>query len=160
MWRWATRAEGDTEFCNTFAAYDDLPDEDKAEIADLRVMRSAWNTLFYYDPEPSAKTLKQMMAIGDRELAAGLDAQVGAQVAGAGRHGAPHHRHRLRQERGTAGPAAGLGDPTAVHLPAQVDRRGSGDLGQRRDRAPGTLSDPSSGRLLQRPKLEGEEPFA
>ena len=35
--------EGDTEFCNTYAAYDDLPDEDKAELDGLRVMHSAWN---------------------------------------------------------------------------------------------------------------------
>ena len=60
--------EGDTEFCNTYAAYDDLSDDDKADIEGLRVMHSAWNTLFYYDPEPSAKALRRMMAIGDREL--------------------------------------------------------------------------------------------
>lgn len=31
---------GQTEFCNTYAAYDALPDEDKAEIANLRVVHS------------------------------------------------------------------------------------------------------------------------
>lgn len=59
---------GDTEFCNTYAAYDDLSDDDKAELEELRVMHSSWNTLHYYDPEPTIKTLRQMMAIGDREL--------------------------------------------------------------------------------------------
>src|SRR6476620_10235509 len=29
---------GDTEFCNTYAAYDDLPQEDKDTIADIRVV--------------------------------------------------------------------------------------------------------------------------
>jgi alpha-ketoglutarate-dependent taurine dioxygenase len=57
---------GDTEFCNTYAAYDDLPEADKQRFAKLRVMHSAWNTLFYYDPEPSIETLRGMMAIGDR----------------------------------------------------------------------------------------------
>jgi len=59
---------GDTDFCNTYAAYDDLPDEGKAEIETLRVMHSAWNTLFYYDPEPDPRVLRGMMAIGDQEL--------------------------------------------------------------------------------------------
>lgn len=59
---------GDTEFCNTYAAYDDLSDTDKQQFDGLRVMHSTWNTVFYYDPEPSIKTLRRMMAIGDREL--------------------------------------------------------------------------------------------
>lgn len=59
---------GDTEFCNTYAAYDDLSDDDKAEFENLRVMHSAWNTLFYFEPEPSLKHLQAMMRIGDREL--------------------------------------------------------------------------------------------
>ena len=59
---------GNTEFCNTYAAYDALPEEKKAEIDGLRVMHSAWNTLFYYDPEPKQEKLEQMMAIGDIEL--------------------------------------------------------------------------------------------
>jgi hypothetical protein len=59
---------GDTEFCNTYAAFDALSDAQKQQFEKLRVMHSAWNTLFYYDPEPSVETLRQMMAIGDREL--------------------------------------------------------------------------------------------
>lgn len=59
---------GDTEFCNTYAAYDDLSEVEKARCERLRVMHSAWNTLFYYDPEPSIDSLRRMMAIGDREL--------------------------------------------------------------------------------------------
>lgn len=34
----------------------------------MRVMHSAWNTLFYYDPEPRIEMLRRMMAIGDQEL--------------------------------------------------------------------------------------------
>src|SRR5688572_27287234 len=56
---------GDTLFCNTYAAYDDLPEEEKQEYDHLRVMHSSWNTLFYYDPEPDLKMLRQMQAIGD-----------------------------------------------------------------------------------------------
>ena len=59
---------GQTDFCNTYASYDDLSDEDKQAYEQLRVMHSAWNTLFYYDPEPALNKVKEMMSIGDNEL--------------------------------------------------------------------------------------------
>lgn len=152
--------EGDTEFCNTYAAYDDLPDEDKAEIADLRVMHSAWNTLFYYDPEPSARTLKQMMAIGDRELPLVWTHKSGRKslVLGAtARHitDIDYTRSaellvRLRdwatQPQFTYRHKWTVGDLVIWDNTGTMHRA--------------TPYDPSSGRLLQRTKLEGEEPFA
>jgi alpha-ketoglutarate-dependent taurine dioxygenase len=59
---------GDTEFCNTYAAYDELSDEDKEQLSSFQVMHSTWNTLLYHDPEPDIATLRQMMAIGERPL--------------------------------------------------------------------------------------------
>ena len=59
---------GNTEFANTYAAYDDLPEEEKAKIEKLRVVHSAWNTLFYYEPEPNQEKLKQFMSVGEIEL--------------------------------------------------------------------------------------------
>jgi alpha-ketoglutarate-dependent taurine dioxygenase len=59
---------GQTEFCNTYAAYDDLPEDEKRQYEKLKVMHSAWNSLFYYDPEPALKKLQEMMSIGDAEL--------------------------------------------------------------------------------------------
>src|SRR6516165_10833351 len=44
---------GDTEFCNTYAAYDDLPQADKDLIADLRVVHSAERSQYYVRPEMS-----------------------------------------------------------------------------------------------------------
>ena len=44
---------GETEFCNTYAAYDDLPQADKDAIADLRVVHSAERSQYYVDPEMS-----------------------------------------------------------------------------------------------------------
>ncbi|MCV7279935.1 TauD/TfdA family dioxygenase [Mycolicibacterium flavescens] len=44
---------GDTEFCNTYAAYDDLPQADKDLIADLRVVHSAERSQYYVTPEMS-----------------------------------------------------------------------------------------------------------
>jgi alpha-ketoglutarate-dependent taurine dioxygenase len=44
---------GETEFCNTYAAYDDLPQTDKDAIADLRVVHSAERSQYYVEPEMS-----------------------------------------------------------------------------------------------------------
>jgi alpha-ketoglutarate-dependent taurine dioxygenase len=44
---------GETEFCNTYAAYDDLPQSDKDLIADLRVVHSAERSQYYVRPEMS-----------------------------------------------------------------------------------------------------------
>ncbi|OBK92103.1 taurine catabolism dioxygenase [Mycobacterium asiaticum] len=44
---------GQTEFCNTYAAYEDLPDADKAAIAELRVVHSAERSQYYVRPEMS-----------------------------------------------------------------------------------------------------------
>lgn len=44
---------GQTEFCNTYAAYDDLSDADKDAIAELRVVHSAERSQYYVTPEMS-----------------------------------------------------------------------------------------------------------
>ncbi len=59
---------GNTEFCNTYAAWDHLPDEEKRELENLRVMHSAWTSLLYYDPEPSYAKLRELMGLGEVDL--------------------------------------------------------------------------------------------
>lgn len=44
---------GQTEFCNTYAAYEDLPEADKRAIAELRVVHSAERSQYYVTPEMS-----------------------------------------------------------------------------------------------------------
>ncbi|MCA2263976.1 taurine catabolism dioxygenase [Mycobacterium marseillense] len=44
---------GQTEFCNTYAAYDELPEADKEAIAGLRVVHSAECSQYYVRPEMS-----------------------------------------------------------------------------------------------------------
>jgi alpha-ketoglutarate-dependent taurine dioxygenase len=46
---------GDTEFANTYAAYDALPTDEKATIADLRVVHSLANTQLLLNPNPTDK---------------------------------------------------------------------------------------------------------
>lgn len=152
--------EGDTEFCNTYAAYDDLSDEDKVEIAELRVMHSAWNTLFYYEPEPSAKTLRRMMAIGDRELPLVWTHRSGRKslVLGAtARHIVDADFRESAELLVRLRDWATRDDFTYRHKWTVGDLVIWDNTGTMHRATP---YDPASGRLLQRTKLEGEEPFA
>jgi alpha-ketoglutarate-dependent taurine dioxygenase len=49
---------GETEFCNTYAAYEDLPPDEKKEIEQLRVVHSATRSQFYVNPEMSYAELQ------------------------------------------------------------------------------------------------------
>lgn len=59
---------GNTEFANAYAAYEDLPAEEKAKLEGLRVVHSTWNSLLYHDPEPDQEKLKQWVELGEKEL--------------------------------------------------------------------------------------------
>ncbi len=59
---------GNTGFCSTYAAWEDLPDDRKAELESLRAIHAVWPTLMYYDPEPSLAMLTGMQSVGENEL--------------------------------------------------------------------------------------------
>ncbi len=151
---------GQTEFCNTYAAWEDLSDEDKAAYDDLKVLHSAWNSLFYYDPEPALDMLEQMMAIGDNELplvwkhrsgrkslvlgctayqVLGMDPKESARLLVKLRQWATQPEFVYRHE---------------WHVGDMVIWDNTGTMHR------ATPYDPASGRMLHRTKLEGEEAFA
>ncbi len=151
---------GDTEFCNTYAAYEDLSDADKQQLGSLRVMHSTWNTLLYYNPEPDITTLRQMMAIGERELPLVWTHRSGRKSLILGCTAS----HIVDTDLKTS-------TETLVRLrdwatgPEFVYRHkwSVGDLVMWDNT--GTMHrarpyDPDSGRMLTRTKLAGEEPFA
>lgn len=59
---------GETEFCNTYAAYDALPDEEKRDLEGLQVVHAMWRSQLYVYPEPSHALLKQWMGRGQNTL--------------------------------------------------------------------------------------------
>lgn len=151
---------GDTEFCNTYAAYDDLPDPEKQTYEQLRAMHSAWNSLFYYDPEPDPRVLAGMMAIGDQELPlvwkhrsgrkslvlgctarhiVDMDYKQSAELLVRLRHWATQPQFVYRH-KWTVGDMVIWDNTGTMHR--------------------ATPYDPKSGRMLHRTKLQGEEPFA
>jgi alpha-ketoglutarate-dependent taurine dioxygenase len=60
---------GQTEFCNTYAAYDALSDEDKKMIDGLRVVHANWARDSYACPEPSYEHFKRAASVPSREHA-------------------------------------------------------------------------------------------
>lgn len=151
---------GDTDFCNTYAAYDDLPDEEKAELEKLRVMHSAWNTLFYYDPEPDPRLLAGMQSIGEQELPLVW-------------------KHRSNRKSLVIGATAryviGMEDKKSAHLLVKLrDWATKPQFSYRHKWTVGdtviwdntgtmhraTPYDPNAGRRLHRTKLQGEEAFS
>ncbi|MFM6932645.1 MAG: TauD/TfdA dioxygenase family protein [Novosphingobium sp.] len=59
---------GDTEFCNTYAAWDELPDDLKAKCDGRQVIHSLWRSQLYHDPEPSYAKLQQWKSRGENTL--------------------------------------------------------------------------------------------
>jgi len=49
---------GQTEFCNTYAAYTELPEDEKRAIENLRVIHSAERSQYYVTPEMSYEEIK------------------------------------------------------------------------------------------------------
>jgi alpha-ketoglutarate-dependent taurine dioxygenase len=59
---------GNTEFCNTYAAFEDLPEEEKKSLETLKAVHGAWPSVFYYDPEPAQEKLEHLVSMGQRDL--------------------------------------------------------------------------------------------
>ena len=151
---------GNTGFCNTYAAWESLPDAQKAEIDALRVMHSVWASVFYYEPEPSLAKLKGMQAIGERELPLVWKHRSGRKSLILG---CTAQRVLDVAPMKSAELLVGLREWATSEQFSYSHEWKVGDLVMWDNT--GTLHraeayDLKSGRLLHRTKLEGEEPFA
>jgi len=151
---------GETEFCNTYASFEDLPEDEKREIEGLNVVHAMWRSQLYWKPEPSFAELQKWMdrgvntlplvwkhRSGRKSLVLGATA---LQVEGKGIMESEALLVRLRdwatQPRFVYRHTWSLGDMViwdntgTMHRAMQYDHK--------------------SGRLMHRTKLEGEEAFA
>lgn len=150
---------GNTGFCNTYAAWEKLAEDRKAELERLRVVHGVWPTVFYYEPEVSLAKLKGMQAIGERELPLvwehrsgrkslvlgctahrilGVDAMKSAELLTELREWATSEQFSYSHEWQ-------VGDLVMWDNTGTMHRAEAYDL--------------QSGRMLHRTKLEGEEPW-
>ena len=59
---------GETEFCNTYAAWDALPEAEKSHLEGLKVVHAMWRSQLYWEPEPGYDLLKRWMSRGKNTL--------------------------------------------------------------------------------------------
>ncbi|HEX8055866.1 MAG TPA: TauD/TfdA family dioxygenase [Novosphingobium sp.] len=151
---------GETDFCNTYAAWDELPADEKTQIENLKVIHAMWRSQLYWKPEPTFAELEAWMARGSNTLPLVWKHRSGRQslVLGA-----------------TALEVEGMGTAESEKLlvklrtwatQPQFSYRHTWKLGDMViwDNT-GTMHralpyDHKSGRLMMRTKLEGEEAFA
>jgi len=151
---------GETDFCNTYAAWDDLPEKEKKEIEGLRVVHAFWRSQLYVHPEPSYAQMKAWQAFpvktlplvwthksGRKSLILGVTAQ---QVEGMSAMESEALLVRLRdwatQPQFSYRHTWKLGDMVAWDNTGTMHRA--------------CPYDHNSGRLMHRTKIEGEESFA
>lgn len=151
---------GNTGFCNTYAAWDDLSPAEKAVYDGRRVVHAPWASLSYYDPEPHLQTLRAMQALGEKELplvwkhASGRKSLILGCTA----------RNVVGLEyKESAALLAGLREWATGPAFSYSHAWRAGDLVMWDNT--GTMHraeayDPLCGRLMVRTKLEGEEAFA
>lgn len=151
---------GNTEFANCYAAYEALPEEEKAKIEGLSVVHATWNSLLYYEPEPDQQKLKRYIELGEKELPLVWTHKSGRKslVLGCTAHhvvGMDHRESALLlnglREWATSEPffyshTWSVGDMVIWDNTGTLHRA--------------TPYDPACGRELHRTKLEGEEPIA
>lgn len=151
---------GNTEFCSTYSAWDELPEEDKAQLAGLRVVHSFYNAQLYVNPEPSLAQMNDWMRLGTNELPLVWKHQSGRKslvlgstaqyVVGMEPMESARLLVRLRdwatQERFSLSHEWSLGDAVIWDNTGTMHRAMAYPL--------------DCGRLMHRTKLEGEEPFA
>jgi alpha-ketoglutarate-dependent taurine dioxygenase len=150
---------GDTEFCNTYAAYAALPEERKRQVEGLRAVHAMAGAQLSVEPEPSYERFRQWLAVPHNDLplvwkhrsgrkslvigntalnVIGLDPLDGMELLVWLRDWATQERFRYAH-------AWSPGDMVMWDNTGTLHRA--------------TPYDPASGRLLVRTKLAGEEPF-
>jgi alpha-ketoglutarate-dependent taurine dioxygenase len=151
---------GETQFCNTYAAYEALPEERKAQLEGLRAVHALAGAQRALDPEPSYETFQQWLKVRRNTLplvwkhrsgreslvigntavnVVGMDPLDGLELL-------VWLRDWATQERFRYGHAWRLGDAVMWDNTGTLHRV--------------TPYPADSGRLMIRTKLAGEEPFA
>jgi alpha-ketoglutarate-dependent taurine dioxygenase len=153
------KGTGNTGFANTYAAYEALSDEQKAEYEDMRVTHGTWASMLYYDPEPPVAKLKGAMSVGEANLPLVWKHRSGrkslilgctaSRIVGKDLPESAVILHGLREW--ATGEAFSFSHEWSVGDLVMWDNTGTMHRAE--------WYDANSGRLMVRTKLQGEEPF-
>lgn len=151
---------GDTDFCNTYAAYDALSDEDKKMLVGKKAMHTLASSQLEVDPQPTLAKYREWRAMGTNELPLVWTHRSGRKslvigntahyVIGMDPLESEELLIRLRDH-------ATQPQFSYRHVWSDGDAVMWDNTGTMHRATPYALD---SGRMLHRTKLEGEEPFA
>ena len=127
---------GQTEFCNTYSAYDDLPQAEKSAIAELRVVHRRGAIAVLRDPRNELRRDHVLAEVADEVVPHRLDPPVRSQVVVARRDRRLRRGATRRGEPSTARASSRLGHPAALRVPPSVGGGRPRHLGQHRNNAP------------------------
>lgn len=158
--RMLSASGGDTEFCNTYAAYAALPADEQARIAGLRAVHALAAAQLAVEPEPSHARFREWLGVRRATLPLVWTHRSGRKSLVIGNTAAGvleldplesiellvRLRDFATQDRFTYRHAWQEGDCVMWDNTGTLHRA--------------TPYDPASGRLMVRTKLAGEEPFA
>ena len=127
---------GETEFASTYAAYDDLDDDEKERFAPLRGRARARGVAAAGHARPDARAAGRVAPAADEGAPAGLEAQLRPPFPRDRRDDVARRRHEPRGRPEAARRPARAVDGTRARVPPRVGGRRHGDLGQPRRAAP------------------------
>ena len=102
---------GETEFASTYAAYDDLTDDEKERYLSLRVVHTFEASQRLVNDDPSPEELAMWRSRPSKEHPLVWTHQSGRRVAGARRHGLPRGRAWTATKAGRCWPTCWPGPP-------------------------------------------------
>ena len=127
---------GETEFASTYAAYDDLDDDEKERFDSLRVVHTLEASQRLVTPDPTPEELAAVAPAADEGAPAGLEAQLRSPFPRDRRDDLARRGHEPRGRPEAARRPARAVDGSRARVPPRVGGRRHGDLGQPRRAAP------------------------
>ncbi len=120
--RCLSESGGQTEWANTYAAYEDLPQEEKDAIEGLQGRALSGNDRTRRQAQLHRGRCRRLADAPGPIPSAGVDPRLWSQVAGPRLHRIARRGNGPRGEPGPAGSPASVGDAAPVRLPAMSGR--------------------------------------
>ena len=127
---------GETEFSNTYAAYDDLPESEKQALEKLKVVHMLEVSQRYWHPEPSYAELRAWQRMPPRTLPLVWKHRSGRKSLVLGSTASHVEGMDLREGWALLTRLRDWATAAPVRLPPRMEAGRPGDLGQHRHHAP------------------------
>ena len=151
---------GETEFASTYAAYDDLDDDEKERLESVRVVHTIEASQRLHNPNPSPEEVAMWRQAAGEGAPARVDAPLGPRVARARRHDRPRRRAWTPTRAARCSTTCSPGRPRPTGCTATSGRSATWSSGTTAACSTGRCPyDPTSPRDMHRTTFAGDEPI-